>query len=351
MVKYRVKAYFMHEHEQDAATKAVNESVITDAEWTSGYVMGVVNEADIKDLSKQGLVVSLVEEIASAEQFKSALESTPPGRFTVMAGGGFALNVPLAMSRGPKAGRPVPMAVEMQSARKKVLSQDTRRTQFYVVRFHGPITEERSKELRKIHVKPLERLTRNKYTVQLKPSQVKGLAEVPFVDTIRLYTAADTLCAHATSEVPPADSAAARSLEFAHDTKPAATGRSAIYAVKLHRAEDLSTVVKWLAGKKRKPLWKRGDQLQVALPENSKLLADLAKRPEVAIVERIEAPRLLDEPARTLLGLVRKNATIGLAGAGELIGVADTGIDETHADLKKGSRGSARGAAERRHRS
>ncbi len=64
MAKYRIKAYFMHEHEQAAAQEAVNASDIADAEWTSGYVMGVVDESSIDALSKKGLVVSLVEQVS-----------------------------------------------------------------------------------------------------------------------------------------------------------------------------------------------------------------------------------------------------------------------------------------------
>ena len=53
MTKYHIKAYFMHEHEQDAAKEAVTASVIKNAEWTAGYVMGVVDKAAIKSLSKE----------------------------------------------------------------------------------------------------------------------------------------------------------------------------------------------------------------------------------------------------------------------------------------------------------
>src|SRR4029453_13843513 len=45
------------------------------------------------------------------------------------------------------------------------------------------------------------------------------------------------------------------------------------------------------------------------------------------------APRLTDEPARTILGLFRKPQKFGLEGAGEGIGIADTGIDPKPPDL------------------
>src|SRR5262245_19391397 len=46
MAKYRVKAYFMHEHEEKAAKQAVESKAISAAEWTPGYVIGVRRERD-----------------------------------------------------------------------------------------------------------------------------------------------------------------------------------------------------------------------------------------------------------------------------------------------------------------
>lgn len=335
MTKYRIKAYFMHEHEQSAAKKAADASVLADVEWTPGYVMGVINESEIESLSKQGLVISLVEKIESADEAIVPSVDSASVAARVVASSVFAIGAsPVGTADAPK-GLPLPVTVENQTTQSKILSHDPRRMQFYVVRFHGSITEDRRKELRKLHIKLMERLTRNKYTVQLKPSQIKTLAEVSFVDFIRLYTEVDTLRVQNTGDVPQANDFEVKSL--APTTLKAAkserTQRTCIYTVKLHQAKDMPTIIKWLAQRKRKPLWRHQDQLQVALLENSKILTDLAKRPEVAVIEQLEAPRLYDEPARTLLGLVRKNLKLGLEGAGEIIGVADTGIDKSHADL------------------
>ncbi len=156
------------------------------------------------------------------------------------------------------------------------------------------------------------------------------------VDYVRLYTEADTLRVEEPADVPqPAPAARARGSRATSAAKAEQTKRTCLYTVKLHQKKDLPAVVRWLGRKNRKPLWKRGDQLQVALKEDSQILKDLAARPEVAVVEQIEAPSLYDEPARTLLGLVKNNVKLGLEGAGEIIGVADTGIDRTHADLAK----------------
>src|SRR5262245_25298716 len=61
MAKFRVKAFFMHEHEAAAASRAEQASVMTDTEWTDEYVIAVVDESEIPNLVRQGLVITPVE--------------------------------------------------------------------------------------------------------------------------------------------------------------------------------------------------------------------------------------------------------------------------------------------------
>ena len=340
MTKYRIKAYFMHEHEQDAAKEAVTASVIKNAEWTAGYVMGVVDKAAIKSLSKKGLVISLVEEIASHAEDTVALgDSKVP--FRMAARRSFSLDAALVKTAGGRRVRRLPVSKENRTTKQKILSQDSNRENFYIVRFHGAITEERRKELKEGHIKLLERLSRSKYKVKLKPSQVTTLAGMPFVDCLRLYTEEDTLLVPRTEVVPTAGRSK-RELFKAAGLKVSATGpkqRTLLYSVRLHKSKDMPAVVRWLKKRNLKPLSKLRDQLQVALVEDSKTLTDLVSRPEVATVQSVEAPRLCDGVARTLLGLTRKSLNLGLEGEGEIIGIADTGIDNTHPDLKNRIKG------------
>jgi hypothetical protein len=179
--------------------------------------------------------------------------------------------------------------------------------------------------LRSAGLKLLERISRNKYTVRLRPSEVDGLGAMEFIDYVRLYSEDDTIAP--TSKAPP---------EAATATRGAASAerKTSIYQVRLHRAKDLAAVLRWLRSRRRKPIWKSGDQFQVGMIEDSAVLRDLARRPEVASVERVEMKALFDGFARELLGLIRGNVSIGLEGEGEIIGIADTGIDDAHPDFK-----------------
>jgi len=63
MTTYRVKVFFMHENELDAAKQAEVAKTITDTEWTEGYVLGVIDEAHVAGLAKQGLVITPIERV------------------------------------------------------------------------------------------------------------------------------------------------------------------------------------------------------------------------------------------------------------------------------------------------
>src|SRR5262245_59788180 len=74
---YRIKAFFMHEHEREAARDAASKSVIKDPEWTPGYVVGVIDEQDIPGLAKKGLVITPVEKIEDEPDAGALLVARP----------------------------------------------------------------------------------------------------------------------------------------------------------------------------------------------------------------------------------------------------------------------------------
>ena len=69
-------------------------------------------------------------------------------------------------------------------------------------------------------------------------------------------------------------------------------------------------------------------------PESSTIAAELQQRTDwVQEVEPFVVPELHNDRARALLGVENGVVTIALDGTGEIIGVADTGVDSAHPDL------------------
>jgi hypothetical protein len=321
MAKFRVKAFFMHESELATAKRAEDLNVITDTEWTDGYLMGVIDEADIQGLAQQGLVITPIEILETRDDASRAASRSVQG----ITGGRRKAALSLANAQG---AQPLASSVAHKTVRAKILSAIEDSAQFYVVRLNGPLTEQRRSELLKVGVSLLERLSNDKYTARLTGNDVRTLAAQQFVDSIRLYSETDTL--------QPSRSASVR-LDQPKTRAAQASGDPSftlIHAIRLHRAEDIAVVRKWLLQRGRKPLSENADVLRVALPQGGLEVTELAKLREVATVEEILPTRPLDRIARGIMRLEDNNLTLGLEGEGELIGIADTGLDDMHPDFQ-----------------
>ncbi|UGA43471.1 S8 family serine peptidase [Bradyrhizobium quebecense] len=308
MTKFRVKAFFMHERERAAAAQAASVGTIANIEWTDGYLIGIVEEAKIPELMNDGLVITPIEMLEQTDDPK-----LPPSRSVRSAS-------LLARKQGT---RPLGTSSVDKSLAAKIRSVITQSPQFYVVRLNGPLTEMRRDALRDTGVSLLERLSNNKYTARLAKDEVEKLASQPFVDSIRLYSEEDTLSATNNKSVGVSRSTAANGVNF-----------TVVHAVRLHRAEDIATVVVWLRRINVSPLWEKGDVIGVALSQGGSEVAELAKLPEVASIEEIFPARPLDSLARGILRLEDKGQSLGFEGEGQIIGIADTGLDERHPDFE-----------------
>jgi serine protease AprX len=316
MVRFRVKAFFMHEDEEAAARDAQNSAILTDTDWTAGYVLGVIDEQNIQQLVARGLVITPVEQI---EPSGGAPQGRTASRSSTRKSAGAPATAGLRSAAGPGL-RPLSVSVTGKSADAKILSSDTRRIQYYVVRLHGPLVETRREALAALGIQLLERLSSNTYKARLNAKEVKDGALLDFVDTIRLYTDDETL-SDSTRAVRSSVSSGAAPHVLPH-------------AVRLHRAEDLKKVVAWLRRRGRQPISANDDVVRVALIQGGNDVIELAKLPEVAAIDEILPTRLLDRIARGLIGIEHAGGqTIGLEGEGQLIGVADTGLDDSHPDF------------------
>jgi serine protease AprX len=316
MAMYRVKAFFMHEREAAAAKQAVEDKTITLEDQTDGYVIGVVNEANIPKLVKQGLVITPVERVEMAGGLGTPHRSGSqrgPGR-----------GAPEQTSSSTTGQRPLDVSIDGQTDAEKILSEDRLGPAFYVVRFNRPLTQERKQFLDKHEIHLLECLSSNSYTIRLTPETVGRLAAQYFVEQIRLYTEAETLGAH--------EGIGATARSASRSSGPLRFTR--LFSVRTHRPEDLQYVVQWLERLGRKTFESHADTLRVAMVQDGNDLFELARLPQVADVEEIVPPHLYDQKARQVLRLEQPGKpAFGFEGEGQIIGIADTGLDDAHPDF------------------
>ncbi|MEO8424675.1 MAG: S8 family serine peptidase [Actinomycetota bacterium] len=109
------------------------------------------------------------------------------------------------------------------------------------------------------------------------------------------------------------------------------------FDVRVHRLEDVGPLRDWLRSNEIAVAGIGGKKVRVYILEDLGVEARIAALPDVATVEEYIPPKLHNDFARRLLGIDDPNnnppLVIQQEGDGQIVGVADTGLDEDHPDL------------------
>ncbi len=300
MAKKRVIAHFMHEQEQHAALEALGDATVTDS-----YVMGSIEESQIASLEAQGLIVQVLEE--------PKLPETP----------GLEPLGTLGAGTRPTVGGHL---TDLENLAFD-LEIDEAKANFYLIQLSGPLVEDWRRQLEELGVRLLEHIPRYSYTARLEPGQVQPVRDLPFVVSARLYLEEDTGPVSATL----------RAGEVGGPQPGAVVMKT--YDLRLHLAEDLPAVLGKLSELGVSVAGSSGRKVRVYLLENDPRADDIVAMPEVAAMEEFVPPKLHNDVARQLMGVdpgpdLGANPGFRLTGEGQIVGVADTGLDETHPDFR-----------------
>lgn len=291
MATKRVIAYYMHESEEGLASAR-----LANAERTESYVVGEIEEGEIAALEQAGLVVQVMPEARAAE--------TPGRAFDVAPGlrrrGPVERGAPAAPLPGdaPPAGRPA----------------------YYLIQLAGPLLESWRAELAALGVALLEHVPRDSYKARLDLAQVPQVGALPYVVGVRFYSREDTGVL-----VRPESASAAAGL---HEPRA--------FDVRLQPGAAPDEVLAFLAANHLQVVGAKGRKIRLFALADSPLLDELAAHPDVERVEEYVVPRLHNDVARELLGIDAPGdpaGGIGRTGAGQIVAVADTGLDEGHPDF------------------
>lgn len=293
----RIIAHCMHEAEMGAA-----QEVIIDGETTESYVLGEIEENDIKGLQDKGVIVQVLEDKPEVEM---------PGGGSESLSGVLRRGIRSDVSFGAGAvSAPTPPP------------GDT----FYLVRLKGPLLEQWKSQIKELNVRLLEYLPQYTYTAKLSLSQVSALSSLPFVSAVRLYGPEDTGPVSFKAVSVPSPPSSVVGLQMI------------TYDVRLHTEEDLDAVLGRLkemgvsvaGGKRRK--------IRLYLLKDSPLYKKIRAMQEVASIDVYVEPKLFNGKARELLGIIAHGGNPGAlveeTGDGQIVGVADTGLDEGHPDFQ-----------------
>jgi serine protease AprX len=295
MAMRRVVAQYIHDEERDAAMEVLDHS-----EAQGHVIVGEVDEDRLEELRDTGVFVTLADQPAES----LAVQHLRPADRGARGARPLEALPGAAWAGAGQAGPPTPADVDV-----------------WVVQLVGPLLDGWRRDLEGAGAELIECLDLQRYSIRLQLEQVPVVRALPFVADLRLYDTTDTVTE--------------TTLSHRRGARAAAPG---LFELLVHRPEDLGEVRDWLQAQ---GLEVQGDARRKlrfrALPGDA-VLGELARLPSVAAVEEFVPPRFSNDHARRILGLDAQDAgappPVGLTGRGQVVAVADSGIDEAHLDLK-----------------
>jgi serine protease AprX len=338
-MRYFIKAYPMHETEvhaldEEAATGGV------DADIHDGLVVGTADEAAIARLTAKGVVVQALGIV-------SAAQADEPGDDDAAEAHRFGGRAPAALAetlgaRATETGAALPRAPGVPS--------------YWLADLLTGLTDETIGALAEAGAEIVERDPSGAFVLRSKGS-VSDLRRILFVRRLRPYGVVETMPAPraaltgtAAGTTPPtefdvADDEASPAVagargpgleSFTSRGEPALGDSlsSARFEAICHEPSDRAEVTEAIGALGGRIIASTGRAVRFIL--NPADVASVAAIPEIASVAAARSPQLRCDVARPLIGLEQAGPPpriLPYDGGGELIGVADTGIDAGHPDF------------------
>lgn len=310
----KIKVYPLHEEERNLVKEMIDDKKITNEKKTASFVMGDMSEKDISTLQSKGVIVKMIEDDpviqtpgANANMFSSMLKN----------------RIPLKAIRKTRPDR----IVNILDA-----SIDSTEPQVYLLKLDAPLLEEYRKSLENEKVKLLEYIPQNNYTAKLTKEQLESLRKLDFVKSITLYSQEDSGPVFSRQAILAPSSDPIRSKE---------KGKMKTFDIRLHTKDqqDRDKVLEWLSQNNVNIAGSGGRKIRIYLLSDSDLLDKISALPQVEFVEEYILPGLANNIARVLLGKDYPDGhnpatNIEFKGEDQIVGVADTGLDDTHPDFQ-----------------
>ena len=288
----KVIAYFMHEQEE-----AFVSSLIVNPQRTASYYVGEVDDIELEQLRQHNIVVQVLGGSQGMLDEKIALRKL--NRIDSFR------NVRL---------------VSDDMIREERIQADF--PAYFKFSIDGPMLDSYRTRLLGTGVELLEFLPPNMYLSRIPSIESYYLLNgLLFISDIEFFSSKDT----------------GVNVKW---TIPSAIEEKQIlpFEILLHRDDDLPAMLRWLEERKVAVAGSGGRKVRVYLLEDSPLRDEISVNLLVQSFEQFIPPKLHNDIARQILGLngfaPSADSSLTFFGEGEIIGVADTGIDDTHPDLQ-----------------
>ena len=350
MTRKKVIAYGMHEQElEDIRT------VIKNPQYTDSFIVGELEDREIDGLRAKGIIVEVKPE-QEAIHTPGTLSNKPlshtfdpkPGLWERFKDAAFGTTPTATTSAQRKSGRPKSLG----AAPENIPPYDPSRAYPYLIRLKGPLIEEWRAHLNNIDIKLIEFIPENSYTALINQDQLIEARKLSFVIDVKSYRPEDTpvLDYMKPKSRPKSMSFPPGGVDAMDGPSPAAPMPSGaapiipdeldeqnIYDVRMHAPDFVPIVFDWLNEQNVEIVGTSERKIRIKIPAGSSASRDVAFLPEVAEVQPYKEPKLFNDRARQIIELDTEGTPpatlLPQTGDGEIIAVADTGIDDTHPDF------------------
>jgi subtilisin family serine protease len=284
----KIIANFMSKTERDFAKQLIN----TDQE-TDSYLIGEATNEQISNLVKGGLIV---EEVATKQPIEA-----------LNANFGSKNNFTRSGMKMSVINSDIP--AEQQSV-------------FYLIYLDVPLLEEYKKALVELDVVRIEFIPPNCFSARVHPDQVAAVKALPFVSDI-----------HPLPTVVTSTVISPRGLGFVQQ------GQIKTFDIRLSGGADTEPILDLLRKENVLVVQARGGKVRIQMLEDQAIIDSIAAKQDVLEIEEFSPPKLYNDISRQLLGIDSTSAShlstsiINQNGTGQIIAIADTGIDDSHPDF------------------
>lgn len=308
--KEKIILYFLNKEEEEIA-----RHLLPNHKRTEGYLLGETNRGKIRRMKKKKLALKI---LSTAKLVVQTPGITSVYQYSLIKGK-LTLKSQLQERLGHEYVNILP-AENIATAKEAALPS------FYIITLDEPLLSAYKEQLKEIGVDILQRIPRDSYVTYIKEQwqldKIQNSELFPFIRMVRPYTAEDT-------------GFTVRKEEYIHSQQPAASAPLVLDVV-LHREEDRSIVEEFLIGHEAEITGFAGNTIRISVKPGTLSPEIISSNKFIQAVYEHLPLVLYNDIAREMIG-IEDESTHHLhfteTGEGEIIAVADTGIDRTHPDL------------------
>lgn len=311
-VHYRIKIYTAGLKAREAAARAIEDGLIKNADQSTAFIEGTVDGAVFAELNQRGLTIRPLGEVPDPEP-----REEPGSEGLIPQPSGAKATVgPRRRSSRPQTGQyrmgrgPAPSVLSRTRAGPATT---------FALNIVGSLTRGLKERLSELGADILERDEQGRLLVRTSaPGQaLEGLPEV---------TSAQSASQSENADTPDGSRESRRARSSSSDVN------ADVYEAMTHPLVDLSSVGEQLERLGASVIASANRVIRFSL--HSADLASITAIEGIAEIHPAGVARLLNDKVRSLIhvGITARDRP-ALDGAGELAGVADSGLDDTHPDF------------------